>query len=73
MATTFGLDVSTSEDVQAANQIISAASLKAMYLVIGALGLIGNIFVVPVILNYKSMLKQLTNTYILNQVNHNIY
>ena len=41
--------------------------LKIIYIIIGTIGMTGNGFVVLVICNYKKMLNQVTNIYIVNQ------
>lgn len=50
-----------------ANQIITQSTLKYLYYTIGAVGLVGNIFVVVVIMTYKKMKNSMTNLFILNQ------
>ena len=70
MATESDIKFEATNSPFAANKIVSETDLKIAYTVIGTLGMTGNVFVVVVILNYKSMRKQLTNTYILNQVNY---
>lgn len=47
--------------------ITAQTNLKIIYFIIGSVGLMGNLMVIVVILNSKSMLKSFTNRFILNQ------
>ena len=47
--------------------ITAQKTLKIIYYCIGSLGLAGNLLVITVILNYKSMRKTITNRFIFNQ------
>ena len=47
--------------------IVSTLTLKLSYVVVGAIGIIGNTFVIIVIFYTKQMRKALTNIFILNQ------
>ncbi|KAK2140455.1 hypothetical protein LSH36_1348g00028 [Paralvinella palmiformis] len=47
--------------------LLTSQKLRYVYLVIGALGLLGNVFVVVVIFSGTAMRKQLTNAFIINQ------
>ena len=45
----------------------ATVSIDTVYVIIGSIGLLGNLFVMVIILNGRTMLKKITNLYILNQ------